>query len=117
MKIQKLAEELRIRQKQTNICPATVIDALDPEDLIWSYLTCTECGNKYVDNFIPYVTAIRSGEEFKELCDLLIAIHQLEHHGASHVFLGHPDVGGVKQTLGDLKEHLEGILQERGKLE
>jgi hypothetical protein len=80
MRTNELADQLRERQLARGLSN-TILREMDAEDMIWSYLRCPYCEERYVDNFVSLVQTVRSGEDFKFACDRLVAIHQIEAHG------------------------------------
>jgi len=68
----ELAQELRERQYQLGQVPRAIIDSLSDDDMIDSYITCSHCGKKLVDESrLPaLIDEAFSADHFLDLCDL-----------------------------------------------
>jgi len=71
MEKHRLALELRQRQSCSGILAQHVIDALSDDELIESYITCTDCGEKLVPLQVleSAIRLISSVDEFFEVCE------------------------------------------------
>lgn len=103
--ISDLAMKLRDRQERLGYTPKWLLDQLDDEEMIWSYLTCAECEEKLVESTIPVVTNVATADEFCEAATTLLAIHESERHGGP-VYDAPPDVGGRHLTAEELRKRI-----------
>ena len=71
MEKHRLALELRQRQSCSGILAQHIIDALSDDELIESYITCTDCGEKLVPLQVleSAIRLINSVDEFFEVCE------------------------------------------------
>jgi len=49
MNIKDLAEALRQRQRQIKFAPEGFINALSDERMLWCYITCVDCGKRFIE--------------------------------------------------------------------
>ena len=103
MTVTELASALKRRQRRH--LSSGLFRSIDDEDMVWSYLTCPECQQKLVTNFVPLIQEVKSVQEFAEMCNLIIGVHEIEAHGRG-VYQGHPDQGGRQITADDLRRQL-----------
>ncbi len=67
-----LAEELRERQIAFGEVPVEIIKSLSDDDIIDSYITCSDCGEKIVDQrtLKRIIFKSRDVDDFFRLCDM-----------------------------------------------
>jgi hypothetical protein len=78
MTIEQLAQELRERQYQYGAVPRELIDAVADIAIIDSYITCSCCGEKQVNEAQLHM-AIQRAEDanhFFDLCDAMSSLHK-----------------------------------------
>ena len=73
MEKNQLAQELRQRQYGAGLVERRLIDELSDDDIIDSYITCSQCGAKQVTerNLEIAIARAKSASHFLELCDQL----------------------------------------------
>lgn len=116
--IASIAKDLRRIQRDAGTIPRELLNSLSNERLCWSYLTCHECQTPLVDSLRSLVKKARTSDRFVAAANILLAIHQVEHH-ERQVFDGDPRTGGELLTVDDLRAQLQHILndtEERGNL-
>jgi hypothetical protein len=79
----QLAQELRQRQYNKGLVPRRMIDALSDDDIIDSYITCSDCGEKQVEGQIleNAIEAAHNSDQFFSLCDSFANARHLRDHG------------------------------------
>lgn len=78
MTIEQLAQELRERQYKLGAAPRELIDVLPDIAIIDSYITCSSCGHKQVNEAQLHV-AIQEATDanhFFALCDAMSTPHK-----------------------------------------
>jgi hypothetical protein len=78
MTISQLAQELRERQYQLGAIPGEIIDALSDIALIDSYITCSCCGKKQVNEIQLHIAIenAKDADHFFDLCDGMSSLHK-----------------------------------------
>jgi hypothetical protein len=69
----QLAQDLRQRQYQVSFVERSMVDALSDDDIIDSYVTCSQCGMKQVRgrSLEIAIERAKSAAHFLELCNEL----------------------------------------------
>lgn len=83
MKKSDLAEELRERQRLSGYLSLDIINALPDDEIIDSYITCSCCGEKQLNENALH-TAIfmaKDSETFFNICDQLAISMGTSKHG------------------------------------
>jgi hypothetical protein len=70
---QQLARELRQRQREQGFLTPEIIDAVSDDQIIDSYITCSHCGTKQVNQqeLRDIISIAETVEHFFALCDSL----------------------------------------------
>jgi hypothetical protein len=81
----RLAQDLRKRQYKAGLIDRRIVEALSDDDIIDSYITCSCCGEKQVQE--PQLTAViaraANTDEFFDLCETVAKLQVLirdAHH-------------------------------------
>lgn len=82
MEKHQLAQELRQRQYGAGLVERRLVDTLSDDDIIDSYITCSQCGAKQVTerNLEIAIARAQSASHFLELCDQLADARYKETH-------------------------------------
>ncbi len=75
MEKRQLAQELRERQYKTGYVDRRVIDRLADADIIESYITCSQCHQRYVTpaEEAAALTMAANADQFLEMCERVAA--------------------------------------------
>ena len=75
----ELAQELRESQYQKKLVAKALVDALTDDQMIDSYITCSDCGEKQVtEQQLPNLIATaKDANEFFRLCDRNTSPHKV----------------------------------------
>lgn len=67
----RLAQELRERQYKLQQVPRAAIDMLSDDEMIGSYITCSHCGEKQVDEkqLEAAILQAKDADSFFAICD------------------------------------------------
>jgi hypothetical protein len=81
MDIKDLAEGLRQRQLQAKLAPEEMILALSDKQMIWCYITCSDCGRRFVedDDLVRIIAEAEDIDDFFRLCD---TVDKHRHEGS-----------------------------------
>ncbi|MCI0484994.1 MAG: hypothetical protein L0229_00060 [Blastocatellia bacterium] len=81
MQKHELAEQLRERQRKAKHVPVHLIDLLSDDAIIDSYITCSCCGEKQVDEqqLELAINSAKDSETFFEICDRFSSQKQMKH--------------------------------------
>ena len=78
----QLAKELRQRQYHHGILERRVIDAFSDHEIIDSYLTCSRCGEKKVNeqDLETAIQLVQNAPQFFQLCDEFENVQHTQSH-------------------------------------
>jgi hypothetical protein len=78
MNMTQLAQELRERQYKLGTVPREMIDALTDVAIIDSYITCSCCGAKQVNEAQLHVaiSSAENADHFFQICDEMSVLHK-----------------------------------------
>lgn len=77
MTIPELAQELRERQYKLGSVPQEIVDILPDIAIIDSYITCSGCGNKQVNEAQLHIAidSAENADHFLDLCGDMSTLH------------------------------------------
>jgi hypothetical protein len=89
MKHAELAKQLRQRQYIAGIAPREMIDSLSDSQIIDTYITCSCCGVKQINDTTllkKIITKANSVDEFFDACDEVASFDELHELAKTHKY-------------------------------